>query len=138
MKPYLLTLCLLAVALPAGADSVPNRAEAAPAPLMLTVTLDTIYNPHFQVRLPVTVNKPFRIQTTNGAVTNTISGTVSGPVRGKYALPLFVSEWASAASNISGTEQFHLELDKPQSGGPTASFVYMRTVSLSKAVSAPN
>lgn len=88
-------------------------AAALPAPLMLSVTLetlDTIYNSYFEVRLPVAVNRPFRTQTTNGAVTNTISGTVSGPVQGDYTLPLFVSEWASANSNISDAEQFHMSL----------------------------
>ncbi len=78
---------------------------------MLSVELDSIFNQHFMVYLPVTVNQPFRVETTNGKVTNIISGTVSGPVQGKYSLPLYVSE----------------------GGGFVSAFVYIHTVLLSNA-----
>ncbi len=114
---------------------VPASGHAAPDKnaLTLSVTLDDIYNHHFQVILPITVNQPFKIVTTNGAVTNTISGTVGAPTQGKYSLPLYLSEYVSNDNNLTGTENYTLQLDKPASRGLTASFVYMRIVELTQS-----
>lgn len=125
-------LCLFMAPLSASPSSAPSQAEPGAKALMLSVELDSVYNRHFKVRMPVTINKPFRIEAANGAVTNTISGTVSGPVQARYALPLYVSEWSSKTNNISGTEQLVLQLDKPHAGGPVSSFIFIRIVSLSK------
>jgi len=107
-----------------------NGAPAAPTSLTLTVTLKDIYNHAFKVSLPVTPDVPFKVVSTNGSVTNTISGTVGEPVNGKYPLPLSVSEWKSKADNISDTTDYNLELGKPQGCGPAASIIFERFVVL--------
>ncbi|BDI34008.1 hypothetical protein CCAX7_60590 [Capsulimonas corticalis] len=99
---------------------------------MLSVTLDSVLNHHFQVVIPVTVGKPFKTVSDNGDVTNTISGTISASVNGKYPAPLYVNEKASRGGNVGGVSNYLLELDKAQSGGPVASFVYLRTVKLTR------
>ena len=110
----------------------PSSADADKNALMLSVTLDSIFNHHFQVMIPVTVGKPFKIVSDNGDVTNTISGTIGAPVEGKYPAPLYINEKWSKGGDVGGTRSYSLELDKEQSGGPVASFIYLRTVKLTK------
>lgn len=134
MRRYLTLLISSTVLLTTGSISsraAPDAAASAKSRLMLTVTLDSIYNNHFQVDLPVVIDQPFKVVTTNGSVTNTMSGTVGKPVQGKYPLPLYVSE-AAGGSGMKGTSDYSLELGKPVSGRPVASFVFIRTVQLSK------
>jgi hypothetical protein len=53
-------------------------------------------------------------------------------IAGKYALNLTVLEWQTEKNNYSRHATFQLELDKPQTAGPISSFVYLRTVTLSR------
>jgi hypothetical protein len=142
-QPLLWIMIMLICAVPLGAhadaESVQQKAVQAASPvaveknaLMLSIVIDTIYNHHFRVDLPISLNQPFKVVTSNGGVTNTVLGTVSSPVDGKYALPLSVSEWVSKSNNFSDTEELSLELDKPVSGGFDSSVVFMRTVTLTK------
>ena len=122
---------LLALALAAAFSiAIPNHAAPLQSSLMLSITLDDIYNRNFQVNLPVAVNQPFKVVTSNGIVTDTISGTVGTPKSGKYPVPLYVSEWSGKDSNLVGTTDYNLEIGKPDSTGLTSSVVYMRTVKL--------
>ena len=98
----------------------------------LSVTLNDPYNADLLVRTPIRIGAPFRVTVENGDVKTTISGTVGEPVEDKYPLTITVAEWASANSNISDTNHLRLELDKPTGYGPVSSFVYLRTVTLSK------
>src|SRR5436190_1602596 len=66
--------------------------------LSLSVTLNDPYNPDVQVRLAVTVNKPFQIMLDNGDVKTTISGTIHNPTDNEYPSTITVSEWASSTS----------------------------------------
>jgi hypothetical protein len=96
------------------------------------VKLNDIYNPDFEVRLPIKINKQFQVVAENGDIKTTISGTLGNSNKGKYPLTLTVSEWGSEKSNISDTIQLNFELDKPVGYGPVSSFFYLRTVTLSK------
>jgi hypothetical protein len=129
MKRSILATCLV---LAAGLGIGCMQAPAGEA-YRLTVKLDSCYNRGIVLETPVAVDRPFSLTKLNGAVTNTISGVLKPPVDGKFPLDLTVSEWESAKSNIRGTTALNLELDKPWSGGVGFSFVYGRTVTLSKA-----
>ncbi len=137
MKRYFAVLAVLFVLM--MVSSVPNRADIDKSSLkpndrfMLTVTLASPYNHQFEVNLPIILNKPFKIEATNGSVTNIISGTVGSPLQGKYPLPFYLSEASAAGdTSIKGTSQYELELDKPVSIGVVSSFVFNRTVKLSR------
>jgi hypothetical protein len=99
---------------------------------ILSVKLNDIYNPDFEIRLPIKINKTFQVIAENGDIKTTISGTLGSSNKGKYPLTLTVSEWGSEKSNITDTTQLNLELDKPMGYGPVSSFLYLRTVTLSK------
>ena len=101
----------------------------------LSVNLNDPYNADLLVRTPIRIGVPFRVTVENGDVKTTISGTVGAAVDDKYPLAITVTEWASATSNISDTNNnLRLELDKPTGYGPVSSFVYLRRVTLSKKV----
>lgn len=68
----------------------------------------------------------------NGAVRNDVSGILQTPTAGSYPLTLTVSEWGSEQNHVSGTTNFKLQLDRPQSAGPIFTFLYLRTVTLSR------
>ena len=100
--------------------------------LYLSVTLNDPYNADFQVRLAVKVSKPFQIVLDNGEVKTTISGIIRDPIDDEYPATIAVCEWASSTSNIADTRDVRLKLDRPSGYGPISSFVYLRTVMLSK------
>ena len=100
--------------------------------LCLSMTLNDPYNTDVQVRLAVTINKPFQIVLDNGDVKTTISGTIHDPTDNEYPSTISVSEWASSTSNINDTSELRLKLDRPYGYGPVSSFVYMRTITLSQ------
>lgn len=106
--------------------------SATPEIFTLTVTLQDVYNAHFDIPTNVIVDQEFGVSKQNGAVTNAISGVLHRPQEGRYPLTLTISEWKSDTSNNKNTERLNLELDKPWVGGPAQSFVYLRTVVLSK------
>ena len=98
----------------------------------LTVELNTPFNKNFIMKTFVVPGKPFELTELNGGTRNTISGVLQSPVDGKYRIDLTVSEWVSEKSNIKDTTELNLELDRAWSGGPVSSFMYLRTVTLSK------
>jgi hypothetical protein len=120
---------LVAIQISGSADAISDT-PAAPISLNLKVALDDIYNHKFEVSLPVKVGAPFKVVTTNGSVTTTISGTLGDPVNGQYALPLTVSEWESKTDNVTDTTNYKLELGKAEGAGPVASIIFLRTVVL--------
>lgn len=99
---------------------------------LLTVKLQDPYNRDVTITTSVMVNQPFAQTNHNEKVQNTVSGVLKPPVSGRFPLELTVSEWKSENSNIRDTTQLTLALGKPWSGGPVSSFVYLRTVTLSK------
>jgi hypothetical protein len=100
--------------------------------LFLSVRLQDPFNRDFEIRIPVRLAKHFRTTATNGTVRNEVSGVVRPSISGKYALNLTVLEWQSEKNNVRDTTNFQLELNKPQTAGPISSFVYLRTVTLSR------
>lgn len=100
--------------------------------LFLSVTLQDPFNRHFEIRIPVRLGKHFRTTATNGTVRNELSDVARPSIAGKYALNLTVLEWQTEKNNYSRHATFQLELDKPQTAGPISSFVYLRTVTLSR------
>ncbi len=128
----LATIVVLSLMMTVFTSPMPNRADAAKNTLILSVTLDDIFNHHFQVMMPIAINQSFKVVAANGSVTNTISGTVGPAVQGKYPLPLYVSEEANNGGSMSGTTGYNLELGKEVSGGPVSSFVFLRTVKLTQ------
>ena len=99
---------------------------------MLNVRLQDVFNRDFEIRKRIELGKLFCAKKTNGRVRNTISGVLLAGTDGKFKLGLTVSEWASEKSNITDRWELELELNKAWSGGPIASFAYMRTVNLSR------
>ena len=102
--------------------------------LYLSISLKDPYNADLLVRTAIRIGAAFRVTVENGVVKTTISGTVDAPVDEKYPLNITVTEWASATSNNSDTTNLSLELDRPRGYGPVSSFVYLRTVTLSKKI----
>jgi hypothetical protein len=98
----------------------------------LSVRLQDPFNSDLEARIPIKVDKPFQVTTDNGDVKNTISGRLHAPSGTKYPLTLTISEWSSEKSNMTDSCELQLEIDKPWSGGPIATFIYLRTVVLSK------
>ena len=117
-----------------GATAHSGNQSAHSYRFVLSVKLQDPYNRYFEIRTPVHLGKHFHATARNGTVINDISGIVRAAT-GKYALKLTVLEWQSPKSNIRDTTNFQLDLDKPQSAGPISSFVYVRTVALSRLVS---
>jgi len=99
---------------------------------MLRVRLQDPFNRDLEIRKRVELGKPFRVKKTNGRVRNTISGTLLPGSNGKYKMSLTIAEWESKKSNMRDGWDLELELNKAWGGGPIASFVYMRTVTLSR------
>lgn len=120
----------LAVAVIIGCTHFPKSGDS----YVLRVKLQDVYNRNFVMETPVMINQPFGLTNYNGKVRNTITGVLKSPVGGKFPLDLSVSEWESEKSNVRDSEpgKLYLELDKPRSCGFTSSFIYMRTVTLSK------
>src|SRR5262249_21173419 len=100
--------------------------------LVLIVLLQDVFNPHREIRIPVRPTQGFRVSDTSGTVRNTISGQLQHCKDGKYPLQLTISEWASEKSKITGSSDYQLKLNRPQSGGPIFSFVYLRTITLAR------
>ncbi len=127
-QPSALVHLTLAVCILVGCGQSPVTSDA----YKLTVKLNTPDNQDFVIETPVTVGRPFKLTKLNGEIRNTISGVLGAPVDDKFPLDLTVSEWASETSNIEDTGTLHLELDKARSRGLVSSFVYSRTVTLSR------
>jgi hypothetical protein len=125
MNIWCLVLAVVAIV---GCATPPAEHEA----YLLTVKLQDPYNRDVTITVPVIVNQPFVLTSSNEKVQNTVSGVLKPPVSGRFPLELTVSEWESEKSNIRDTTQLTLDLDKPWSGGLVSSFVYLRTVTLSK------
>ena len=98
----------------------------------LTVELNTPYNEGYTMAAVIALDEPFELTKLNGDINNTLSGVLRPSVDGRFPLDLTVSEWESEKSNITGSTGFEVELDKPWSGGPIASFFFAKTVTLSK------
>lgn len=113
-------------------NSLGTTGDVSKEKYFISVKLNDLYNPIFKIRIPIEINKQFRIVAENGNIKTTIAGTIGNSYNGKYPITLTVSEWESEKSNISDTTQMNLELDKPVGYGPVSSFVYLRTVTLSK------
>lgn len=111
-----------------GCSTTPASSDA----YTLTVELNTPFNKKFTMATAVTLNEPFELTKLNGNIRNTISGVLRRPCDAKYPLELTVSEWQSEKASITDTTELELELNKRWSGGPVASLVYARTVTLSK------
>jgi hypothetical protein len=121
-------LITVAAGLLAGCAHSPRSSDQ----YTLTVQLNTPFNQEFTIVTPVVLNKPFEVTRLNGEIKNTISGVLDQPLDSKYPINLTVSEWASEKSNIKGTTEQNLELDKPCSFCTVFSIAYIRTVTLSK------
>ncbi|BDI33941.1 hypothetical protein CCAX7_59920 [Capsulimonas corticalis] len=101
--------------------------------LMVSVTIDSIYNHQFQIIIPVTINKHFDIGSDNGDVRNRISGIKYKPIGGKYAANLYINEKTNRGVNIGGARSYSLELNKLVGWGiasSTASVASTRMVKL--------
>jgi hypothetical protein len=98
--------------------------------LVLLVNLRDPLNQDFDIRIPVRVGERFVATAKNGVVKNEVLGLLQAPTAGTYPLSLTVSEWESEQNHVSGTMNFKLQLDKPQSAGPIFTFLYLRTVTL--------
>jgi len=130
MKQIIISfLAVIVAGVLAGCAHAPSSGEL----YTLTVELNTPYNQKFKMETVIALNEPFELTKPNGEIKNTISGVLRKPVDGKFPLELTVSEWKSERSNLKDTTELNLELGKAWSGGPVSSFVYGRTVTLSKS-----
>ena len=118
---------------PAPNSAAPDRNTKT---LMVSVTIDSIYNHQFQVIIPVTINKHFDIGSDNGDVRNRISGVVYKPEGGKYPANLYITEKTIRGGNIGGTRSYNLELNKSVGWGiasTTASAASTRVIRLTQS-----
>ena len=109
-----------------------SGAQTNPDWFNLSVRLQDPFNSDLETRIQIKVDKPFQITTDNGEVKNTISGRLHAPSGAKYPLTLTIDERGSETSRLGESMKLQLELDRPFSGGPISSFIYLRTVVLSK------
>jgi len=113
----LLVGLLIQVALAGTKDSssvpIPERHEKYD----LEITLATALNRDVSLETTIQVGVPFKATATNGAIMNTISGTLQSPADGKFPLKLMISEWKSSTENDTETSEYHLELNKPSEIG---------------------
>ena len=134
MLQHCRVLAILLVLASAGVVSGQSlsRAEVAGGEVYyLSVIINDLYSPDLRVLLPVRIGRPFKVTVENGVRTE-ISGTVLAPLDDKYPLDLSVAEWVSKEDNLKDTTSLRLELDRSIGFGPVSSFVYRRTVTLSK------
>ncbi len=106
--------------------------KAEEDPFTLTVELNTPFNKNFIMKTTVIPGRHFEFTKLNGEVKNRISGELKPPVDGKYRLDLTVSERKSDKSHLEERAEVELEPGKPSSWGPVSSFIYSRTVTISK------
>ncbi|MBX7220982.1 MAG: hypothetical protein K1Y36_13610 [Blastocatellia bacterium] len=135
-REWLRVVILLLVILGFG-TSHGSGEEAKPEWYNLSVQLHDPLNHDFEIRLTVKVGKRFQAISDNGAVRNKISGVLHSPEGNTYPLTLEITEFASQQNNNSEKVNLQLELDKPWSGGPVASLVYLRTIRLTKLKRSP-
>lgn len=101
--------------------------------LFLYVKLDSPYNKGTIVAAEVKADGKFSAENMNGNVKNTISGEVSGPVKGKYAVVVTIQEMDSKKGFfIKETYPLSLELEKRWSVAALESGVFARSVLLSE------
>jgi len=98
----------------------------------LEVTLMTPINHDFTMQTTVRIGQPFEIITTNGGISNKVSGTLQAPTNEVYSLALTVSEWASETMHIRDPMKLELKLGKSWAGGPVMGLIYLRWVTLRK------
>lgn len=127
MKVRIILACLSAVIV-AGCATMSAPADS----YLLKIRLQSPFNEDFSIETAVEIGKPFEVTRMNGKARNTVAGVLGHPLNGKFPLELTVSEWMSATDNITGTGRIDLELDKPSGGGVVSSFVYMRTITLTR------
>jgi hypothetical protein len=104
----------------------------APSPheLEFSVELQDPIVHHLRFSSSVVVGQPFSFEARSGEAVCMISGTVPTPVNGVYSFPVKIDEAHGKSAGMAGTQTLALTLNKPISGGPVASFVYMRTFKL--------
>ncbi len=85
---------------------------------------------HVHLSSSITVGEEFTFQVHSGAAICTISGTVPQPVNGVYNFPIKIDESHGKGMSMNDTQNLSLSLGKPLSAGPIASFVYLRTFTL--------
>ena len=100
----------------------------------LEVRLKDLYNPDLSVMTLVRLDEPFVVRVGVGKITNVFWGELHPPRDGTYRLELSICEWASEASNLTGTTEYNLKPGEAQAGGFVSSVVYMREVMLKEHV----
>lgn len=100
--------------------------------LLFSVELQDPIVHHLHLTSSVLPGQPFRFETHRGTVECTISGTVPSPEGGVYRFPIEIDETRGQAMSMKGSQNLVLGLNKPYSGGPLSSFIYMRTFKLTE------
>ena len=98
--------------------------------LLFSVELQDPIVHHLQFSSSIVPGQPFIFKIQSGEVECTISGTIPAPVKGVFSFPVEIDESRGGKMSIKGTQNLELSLNKPLSGGPVASFVYLRTFKL--------
>lgn len=120
---YRLILALICVACVSGA-----AAEREPQAFDLEIKLRDLYNPDLSVMTLVHLDEPFVVRMRVGKITTIFWGELHPPKDGTYRLELSICEWASEASNLTGTTEYNLKLGEGQAGGFVSGVVYSREV----------
>ena len=123
---------ILALLLAAGLAACATASHPDDDAYVLTLRLQSRFNPDFTMRTTVTLRQPFSVARRNGRIQNAMKGVLSPPVDGVFPLDITLSEWESDDFNLSETGSFRLKLNEPHSHGAIASAVHMRTLTLTK------
>ncbi len=117
-----------------AAFSTQTAPKPAVSELVFSVELQDPIVHHLKFSSSVVVGQAFSFESRIGDTTCTISGTVSSPVNGVYSFPVEVDESHGPKTSLKGTQDLALSLNKSYSGGPVASFVYIRTFKLTETL----
>jgi len=104
----------------------------SPQELLFSVELQDPIVHHIQFTSSVVVGQPFSFEIHRGDVDCRVSGTVPAPANGVFSFPVKIDESHGDKMSMKGDQDLALSLNKPFSGGPVASFVYMRTFKLTE------
>jgi hypothetical protein len=101
--------------------------------LVFSVELQDPIVHHLQFSTSIVPGRAFSLESHSGDAQCTISGTVAAPVNGVFSFPIRIDESCGPKTSMKGTQTLALILNKPFSGGPVASFIYMRTFKLTES-----
>lgn len=123
MRLYRVIVALICVACMSAAPGASPAKE-----FDLEIRLKDLYNPDLTVMALVRLNEPFVVRVGAAKITNVFWGELHPSGNGTYRLELSICEWASAASNLTGTQEYDLKPGELHAGAFVSGVAYWREV----------